>query len=240
MHPNLILTQIVMKKLTFISLFLCICSLCFADVELTSGSLKALDNDGEYAYVEIDWSKAKVVELGSGNKVDKSFGSVDAYNKRQGADWVKDWPGVKRDIVNATAWEKYPGRKCFNKKNKNGLQITVSPQIWKAYHATKDEDEKEDLQDHCVWVNPSKAKYKFVLSVTQVDMGNGAASAFSMKRSTGGAIISGTVRLVEIKSGKTLATIAVKYSKGIGNYSQRIRLIDVVVGEIFGSIPSLK
>ena len=229
-----------MKKLTIISLFLSICSLVFADVELTSGSLKALDNDGEYAYVEIDWSKAKVVELGSGNKVDKSFGSVDAYNKRQGADWVKDWPRVKRDIVNATAWEKYPGRKCFNKKNKHGLQITVNPQIWKAYHATKDEDEKEDLQDHCVWINPSKAKYKFVLSVTQVDMGNGAASAFSMKRSTGGAIISGTVRLVEIKSGKTLATIAVKYSKGIGNYSQRIRLIDVVVGEIFGSIPSLK
>lgn len=227
------------KKIALCSLMLSICSLCMADVELSSGSLDVLTRSDEYAYVEIDWSKAQVVELGRGDKVEKSFGSIDAYNKKQGSDWVRDWPEVKRFVVNATAWEKYPGRSCFNRKNKKGVLITVNPQIWKAYHASKDEDEQDDLKDHCIWVNPSKAKYKFVLTVTQVDMGSGAASAFGMGVSSGGAIISGTVRLVEIKSGKTLATIAVKHCKGFGNYSQRTRLMDVVVGEIFGSIPSL-
>ena len=229
-----------MRKILFFIFLLGVSTLCLADdLELKSGKLDVLTKSGEYAYVEIDWSKAQVVELGRGDKIEKNFGSIDAYNKKQGADWVKDWPAVKREIVNATAWEKYPARKCFNKKNKNGLQITVNPQIWKAYNASKDEDEKEDMKDHCVWVNPAQAKYKFVLTVTQVDMGNGAASAFGMGKSTGGAILSGTIQLIEIKTGKTLATITVKNSKGIGNYSQRTRLLDVVVGEIFGSIPSL-
>ena len=171
--------------------------------------------------------------------MEKDLGTIDAYNKKQGSDWIKDWPEVKRTVVNATAWEKNPGRKCFNKKNKNGVLITVNPQIWKAYQLSKDEDEKEDLQDHCIWVDPAKAKYKFVLTVSQVDMGNGAASAFGMSMSTGGAVISGTIRLIEIKTDKTLATLAVKNCKGNGNYSQRTRLLDVVTGEVFGSIPSL-
>ena len=228
-----------MKKSLLFSLLLGMSTWCFADVELTSGSLAALKNTGEYAYVEIDWSKAKVVELDRNDKVEKNFGTIDAYNKKQGADWVKDWPEVKRAVVNATAWEKYPGRKCFNKKNKKGVQITVNPQIWKAYQSSKSEDEKDKLKAHCVWENPSKAKYKFVLTVSQIDMGSGTASAFGMSMSTGGAILSGTIKLIEIKTGKTLATIDVKNSKGIGNYSQRTRLIDVVVGETFGSIPSL-
>lgn len=229
-----------MKKISFLACLLSISMFCFADgLQLKSGSLDVLTKAGEYAYVEIDWSQAQVVEFGRGDKVEKTFGSIDAYNKKQGSDWVKDWPEVKRRVVNSTAWEKYPGRKCFNKKNKDGVQITVNPQIWQAYNASRDEDEKEDIKDHCVWVNPSKAKYKFVLTVTQVDMGSGAASAFGMGKSTGGAIICGTIKLIEIKTGKTLATIAVDHCKGLGNYSQRVRLNDVVVGEIFGAIPSL-
>ena len=224
-----------MKKSLLFFLLLGMSTWCFADVELASGSLASLKNAGEYAYVEIDWSKAKVVGLDRNDKVEKNLGSIDAYNKKQGADWVKDWPEVKRAVVNATAWEKYPGRKCFNKKNKKGVQITVNPQIWKAYQSSKD----DDLKDHCVWENPSKAKYKFMLTVSQIDMGSGTAAAFGMSMSTGGAILSGTIKLIEIKTGKTLATIDVKNSKGIGNYSQRTRLIDVVVGEAFGSIPSL-
>lgn len=227
-----------MKKIVLL-LVMAVSTLCYADVQLTSGNLSVLKNSGEYAYVEIDWSKAQVVEFGRNDKVEKNLGSIDAYNKSQGSDWVKDWPEVKRFVVNCTAWEKYPGRACFNKKNKKGVLITINPQIWKAYQNSKDEDEKEDMKDHCIWVNPSSAKYKFVLTVNQVDMGNGAASAFGVGVSTGGAIISGSVKLIEIKTGKQLATIAVKNCQGFGNYSQRTRLMDVVVGEIFGSIPSL-
>ena len=228
-----------MKKLVFLSLILGMSVVCHAELQLTSGSLDALKKSGEYAYVDIDWSKAKVVEFDGKNRVDKTWGTVDAYNKAQGADWVSDWPGIKREILHNTAWEKYPTRPCFNRKNKKGVLITVNPQTWKAYQNTKDEEQREKLKKNCIWVNPSTAKYKFVLTVNQVDMGNSVAAAFGWSKSTGGAIIKGTIRLVEIKTGKTLATIAVNYCKGIGNYSQRARLNDVIVGEILGRVPEL-
>ena len=229
-----------MKKLVLLCLVMSLSGVCFAELELASGNLDALSKSGEYAYVEIDWSKAQVVEFDGKNRVDKTHGSVDAYNKSQGADWVRDWPDVKRFIVNNTAWEKYPGKPCFNKKNKKGLLITVNPQIWKAYQNCKDEDERDNMKNHCIWVNPSTAKYKFVLTVTQVDMGNGVASAFGVNMSTGGAIVCGTIKLIEIKTGKQLALIKVNHSKGVGNYSQRTRLNDVIVGEVIGRIPDLQ
>ena len=228
-----------MKKSIFLALMLLSGMICRADVELASGSLSALKTSGEYAYVEIDWSKAKVVEFDRSGKVEKNKGSVDAYNKSQGSDWVRDWPEVKRFITNCTAWEKYPGRACFNRKNKKGVLITVNPEVWRAYQNCKDEDEREDMQDHCIWVNPAKAKYKFVLTVDQVDMGSGTASAFGVGVSSGGAIICGKIRLIEIKTGKQLALINVDHCKGFGNYSQRTRLMDCVVGEIFGDLGDL-
>ena len=228
-----------MKKFILSALLLAIGMTSYADVSLSSGSLSVLKNAGEYAYVEIDWSKAKVVEFDRSGNVEKSHGSIDAYNKSQGSDWVRDWPAVKRFIVNCTAWEKYPGRSCFNRENKKGVLITVNPEVWRAYQNCKDEDEREDMQDHCIWVNPSKAKYKFVLSVDQVDMGSGTASAFGVGVSSGGSIINGNIRLIEISTGKQLALIKVKQCKGFGNYSQRTRLMDCVVGEIFGDIPDL-
>ena len=227
------------KRLFLMAAVLVMSIVCRADLKLESGSLSVLNKAGEYAYVEIDWSNAKVVEFDRHGKVEKNLGSIDAYNKSQGAEWVRDWPEVKRFVVNCTAWEKRPGRACFNRKNKNGLLITVNPQIWKAYQNSKDEDEREELQDHCIWVNPSKAKYKFVLIVNQVDMGSGTASAFGMGVSTGGAIINGKIKLIEISTGKQLALINVQQCQGFGNYSQRTRLMDVVTGEIFGDVPEL-
>ena len=228
-----------MKKVLLVCLLAAMSVAMQAEVRLTSGSLNALKNKDEYAYVEIDWSQAKVVEFDRSGKVEKNRGSIDAYNKSQGSDWVRDWPEVKRFIVNCTAWEKYPGRSCFNRENRKGVQITVNPQVWKAYQNTKDEDEREDIKDHCVWVNPAKAKYKFILTVNQVDMGSGTASAFGVGVSSGGAIINGKIQLIEIKTGKVLATMSVNQAKGFGNYSQRTRLMDCVVGEIFGDVPDI-
>ena len=99
-----------MKKALCISAFVAIGLSLFAEVKLTSGSLNVLKNAGEYAYVEIDWSKAKVVELGYNNKVDKDHGTITQYNKAQGADWVKDWTKIKRLVENSTALESYPMR----------------------------------------------------------------------------------------------------------------------------------
>ena len=235
---NLIL-RIAMKKVLFACLLLLLSGVVSAELRLESGSLSALKNAGEYAYVEIDWSKARVVQFDRSGRVEKDRGTIDAFNKAQGPDWVRDWPEVKRFVANCTAWEKRPGRATFNKKNKKGVLITVNPQVWKAYQNSRDEDEREEMKDHCIWVNPSKAKYKLVLTVTQVDMGSGTASAFGVGVSTGGAIINGKIRLIDIKSGKQLASVIVDQCKGFGNYSQRTRLVDVVTGEIFGDLPGL-
>ncbi len=209
-----------------------------AQVTLLSGDISILKKAGEYAYVETDWSKAKVVEFGRKNKIDKDFGSVDAYNKSQGQDWVYDWPKVKHNIALACAWEKYPARPCFNKKNKNGLQITVTPDEWKNYKSSSADLQKK-MSSHTIYVDPKSAKYKFVVRVELIDMGNGVASQFGMNVKNGGAILKGTVELIEIKTGKKLATFGVDYAKGWGNISQETRLMDLFCGSIFGEIGEL-
>ena len=155
-------------------------------------------------------------------KVEKTFGSVAEYNKKQGSDWVRDWPTVQRRATEGVALRKN-GSVCFNKKNKNGLQICCSPATWKFYKSTKDTDEKASYDKHYVMVDPAKAKYKFVVTVSKIDMGSGAASAFG-GMSTGGAIMTGTMKAVEIKTGKTLATFDIKECQGMGNFAQYIRL----------------
>ncbi len=228
-----------MKKFVLLFSFALFCIIqTEAQVSLLSGDLSALKKAGEYAYVETDWSKAKVVEFGRGNKISKNFGSVDAYNKSQGQDWVHDWPKIKRNISIACAWEKYPARPCFNKKNKKGMQITVTPNEWKTYKSSAP-DLQEKMAKHTVYVDPKLAKYKFVVRVELIDMGNGVASQFGMNVKNGGAILKGTVELIEIKSGKKIATFAVNYAKGWGNISQETRLMDLFCGGIFGEIGGL-
>ena len=193
------------------------------DVTLKSGDLSFLKAQGEYAYLEIDWSKAQVVEFGRNMSVDKSFGTVAQYNQKQGADWVRDWPEVQRRATEGVILKKN-GPICFNKKNKKGVQMSSSPATWKFYTTTKDTDEKESYDKHYLMIDPAKAKYKFVVTVNQIDMGNGAASAFGMGVNTGGAMMKGSMKAVEIKTGKTLATFDINECKGWGNYSQYIRL----------------
>ena len=202
-------------------------------VSLTSGSLSFLNNAGEYAYLEIDWSKAQVVEFGRNMTVDKNFGSVAQYNKKQGSDWEQDWPNVQRRATEGVTLRKN-GAYCFNKKNKGGVQMSSSPLTWKFYTTTSDTGEKESYDKHYVMVDPAQAKYKFVVTVDKIDMGNGAASAFGMGMDTGGAMMTGTVKAIEIKTGKTLATLNVKSCKGIGNFAQYIRL-QMLFSELFAN-----
>lgn len=215
-----------MKKLFSLCSALLVVATLYAadnDVRLTSGNLDFLKEAGEYAYLEINWANAQVVEFDRNMKVEKNFGTVAQYNQKQGQDWVRDWPTVQRRATEGVALKKN-GSICFNKKNKNGLQLTVSPATWKFIQSTKDEDEKESYEKHYVCVNPAKAKYKFVVNVKQIDMGNGVAGAFGMSVTTGGAIMVGTMKAVNLKTGKTVATFDIKKCKGWENYAQYIRL----------------
>ena len=223
-----------MKRITIFLISLFCMGMIVADdtdMTLTSGNLSFLDDSGQYAYLEIDWSKAQVVEFGRNMKVDKSFGSISQYNQKQGSDWVRDWPEVKRRATEGVAMRKN-GSYCFNKKNKGGLQICSSPLTWKFYTTTKDTGEKESYDKHYVMVDPSKAKYKFVVTINKIDMGNGVAAGFGMSMQSGGAIMTGTMKAVEIKTGKTLATFDIKSCKGVGNFAQYIRL-QLMFSELF-------
>ncbi len=223
-----------MKKFASIIVSLLVAGVLFADdtdMTLTSGSLAFLNEAGEYAYLEIDWSKAQVVEFDRRMNVDKNFGSIAQYNQKQGSDWVKDWPEVQRRATEGVMMRKN-GSYCFNKKNKGGLQMCSGPLTWKFYTTAKDTDEKESYEKHYMMVDPKQAKYKFVVTVNKIDMGNGVAAGFGMSMQSGGAIMTGTMKAVEIKTGKTVATFDIKSCKGVGNYAQYIRL-QLLFSELF-------
>lgn len=228
-----------MKKIFILTVATLVAGMMFADnLRLMSGSLNALKDSGEYAYVEIDWSKAQVVEFDGDFKIDENYGSMDEYNKRQGGSWTRDWPQVQLFVALSTAWDSYPGRPTFNKRNDEGVQITVNPEVWKAYQDCTDEETREDMRDHCLWVDPSGAKYKFILRVEYVDMGNSGAAHFGSLK-TGGAILAGIIDLIEIATGNQLAQVSVYYCKGHGMYAQQSRLMDVVSAEVFGKLYKL-
>lgn len=99
------------------------------DVGLKSGNL-AVFLQQEKAELEIDYSKATV-----------NGQTLDGYLKSRGEDFVRDWPDDAKK-----AREYFIVR--FNKKNKNGLQIT----------------------------REGEAKYKIVFQISSLDMGNGGSA----------------------------------------------------------------
>lgn len=87
----------------------------------------------------------------------------------------------------------------FNRKNKKGLQVITTPGV--------------------------KCKYKMVLHVTYLDMGNGA-SAFMPWSSAkaGGVIMNGIMDVGEMATGKAICRLASEEVKGLGHPSETVRL----------------
>ncbi|MBR1808895.1 MAG: hypothetical protein IJ776_05875 [Paludibacteraceae bacterium] len=128
-----------MRKIVLVFISMMFFGMLYAsdtEVSLKSGKLDFLKKSGEYAYLEIDWSKAQVVEFDRNMKVEKKLGTVAQYNQKQGQDWVKDWPMVQRRATEGVILRKN-GSICFNKKNKKGLQMSSSPATWKFYKSCK-------------------------------------------------------------------------------------------------------
>lgn len=86
----------------------------------------------------------------------------------------------------------------FNKRNKNKMQVTD---------------------------DPSAAQYKIVITPTVIDMGDRGSSfnPFASAKA-GGAILSGTVNIIEIASNNSVCQLQFEEVKGIGHVSNTVRL----------------
>ena len=227
-----------MKKILLFVVLLASSLMIFAKdskIVLTSGSLDFLKDAGQYAYLEVNWTNANVVEFDTDLTVEKDFGTIDQYNEMQGADWVKDWDRVRKEanltlpLIEMYGYRWFPGKKkCFNNKNKNGLLFTVNPEWYTLYNEVVDSDEKEDMEESITLVDPATAKYKVIVIVDTVDMGNGAAAAFG----AGGAIMKGRIQVLNLQDNSTVAEMEFNHVKGYGHYMQFIRL-QSVIHEIF-------
>lgn len=86
----------------------------------------------------------------------------------------------------------------FNKKFKKGLQIVS---------------------------NADDAKYKMILHVDRLDMGNGGSMFIPMASSkAGGVILNGTLDVIDVKAGKYVCRLRLDDVKGTGHVSETVRL----------------
>jgi hypothetical protein len=233
-----------MKKFTFLVALVASALMAFAKsdskVVLTSGSLDFLNDAGQYAYFDVDWTKTKVVEFDKKMNVENDLGTIDQYNQKQGVEWVADWDRVKNETnlmlpimkpFGNHCW--FPGKSmCFNNKNKKGLQFTLNPAWFEYYNTTSDEKEKKGIEKAFYTVDPATAKYKVLVIADTVDMGNGAASAFGMDVHNGGAIMKGRIIVTDLTTRKSVAEFDVNYVKGWGSFYQFTRL-QSLMNEIF-------
>ena len=74
-------------------------------------------------------------------------------------------------------------------------------------------------------VNGSTAKYKMIIHVDKLDMGNGGASfnPFGGVKA-GGCIMSGSIEIVEAATGNSVCVLEVDEVKGVGHVSETIRI----------------
>lgn len=87
----------------------------------------------------------------------------------------------------------------FNKKNKKGLQVVTTPGV--------------------------ECKYKMVLHVSYLDMGNGGSMFIPMaSMKAGGVIMNGVLDMGEMNTGKAVCRIEAQEIKGMGHVSETVRL----------------
>ena len=85
----------------------------------------------------------------------------------------------------------------FNMKNKLGIQMVSASET---------------------------AKYKFVLTYSEMDLGNGGSSLAPFSNAkAGGFIMSGTANFIDISTGETVLSFAIDELKGLGGFTETSR-----------------
>ena len=193
---------------------------------LESGSLNFWTETGKFATLDIDWSKAQIVEWDK-DKVEKEHGTFEEYNRLRGDDYVNDWPNVQRMILLTAPSE-------LNKKNKkSGIKVLTlfDEQTQAAVNnmtpeqkAEWDKSQAKAQKNGIFYGDASQASYDIKISVDSIDLGNGAASAFGMDPHTGGVIIAGTMAVFDRSTNKSVCSIKINHLKGWGSYGETARM----------------
>lgn len=224
-------THTMKKHLLFVAALLIAATTYAAKDEvliLEEGSPAFWLEDGKFTTLDIDWSNTSVVEWDGKNKVEKDFGTIDQYNRMQGEDYVNDWPTVQKTVLSGATG-------AINVANKKkGLKALSpnSPEIFASMKEMNDEQREALMQDLAKYeqnkIAPtffrdySEAAYDIFIQVDTIDMGNGAAAAFSAF--AGGASMVGTMAVKDRATQEVVCKFHINHVKGLGSYAQTARI----------------
>ena len=193
---------------------------------LESGNLNFWTETGKFATLDVDWSKAQIVEWDK-NKVEKEHGTFEEYNRLRGDEYVNDWPNVQKSVLVYAPSE-------LNKKNKkSGIKILtlLDEQTQAAVDAMTPEQKAEwdksqaKAQKNGVFYgDASQASYDIKITVDSIDLGSGAASAFGMDPHNGGVIVVGNMAVTDRATNEPVCSIKINHCKGWGSYGETARM----------------
>lgn len=187
---------------------------------------------GKLATIAIDWSSTSVVEWDGKHRVEKDFGTIDQYNRKQGEDFVRDWPTLQESITHS-----FTSSANYTNKKKGLKIISPSSPIMIASLENMTDEQKEAIKKD--WAKQeqnklapvyyrdySEAAYDIFIKVDTVDMGNAAASAFAGAANpyAGGADIVGSMVVKDHATQEVVCKMHLNHVKGRGSYSQAGRL----------------
>lgn len=181
-----------------------------SDVKKVSGSFAALKTAGS-AQVVLDLSETQAVEYSMYNpfakisyKVKNVIGSIDDRNAAEGADYVRDWPEVRRRMeltFQQTLDKKYKGAQLVAEGSASSYKIV--------FHVT-----------HLDFGSRGAAIASGAVSVAT---GTGVFASGNL----GSAILDGRIELQDL-NGKVLGTIQINPMTAEGNIGETIRLCNLM------------
>lgn len=193
---------------------------------LESGNLNFWTETGKFATLDVDWSKAQIVEWDK-NKVEKEHGTFEEYNRLRGEEYVNDWPNVQQGIL--TFAPVYANKK--NKKKGLKIMTPLDPATQEAFNVMDDKQKAEwqkaqakSEKNGIYYREASLASYAIHLTVDSIDLGNGAASAFGMDPHNGGVIIVGNMAVTNLANNEQVCSIKVNHLKGWGSFGETARM----------------
>lgn len=202
-----------MKKLILMVMAATLLCACCSEIKLATGSYKALSQQIGTAEFVLDLSSTEVVEYGMNNpfaasmQVERVIGTIDERNAKQGDDFVRDWPEVRREMMQAFV-------KGFNRiHGKKGTILSLGKG-----------DTSYRVVFHVTRLDFGSTGANVAAGVVNSVFGSGGFYGGG----AGGCIVEGTIELQDIVSNNVLGVISVSPFKTDGCPSETARLCELM------------
>lgn len=205
------------KMLFFAAMLLAAVTMQAEKVTLQAGSTDWINDSKSMATISFDLNDCVVVDFGTGNKINKDFGSLDDYLSAK---------GLKKEAFTPQPATMDNFIAQFNKKNKKGLQLAISDVTKNAIKEMKPKRQKNYLKNGYI-LEDQNVKYNIVVHVDTVDMGSGAQAATSqmggliglitsMPGADGGASMIGWAEVIDNDTRDVVCELHVSRFYGVG------------------------